>query len=86
MAGTVTHYYFAKDVYNNLDKTPIGDANYQVTSSNSSIVTAGAVNDFTSSNGNYVTLMPKATGKATITMKIVDVDHYFVMTFTVQVI
>ena len=72
--------------YNILDKTPIGDANYQVTSSNSSIVTAGAVNDFTSSNGNYVTLMPKATGKATITMKIVDVDHYFVMTFTVQVI
>ncbi|MBQ2162611.1 MAG: Ig-like domain-containing protein, partial [Bacteroidales bacterium] len=72
--------------YNILDKTPIGDANYQVTSSNSSIVTAGAVNEFTSSNGNYVTLMPKATGKATITMKIVDVDHYFVMTFTVQVI
>ena len=72
--------------YNVLDKKPIGTATYEVTSSNTSIVVVSAYNSFASSNGNYVYVMPKATGKATITMKAVDDNHYFVMSFTVQVI
>ena len=62
------------------------DANYTVTNSDSSVVTASANNAFTESNGNYVRITALKAGTTTVKISLIDENRYnFVMSFKITV-
>ncbi len=84
--GSFCNLKFASQESSKFGSINFQDADYAITSSDTSVAAVKATNSFTGNNGNYVSIQGQKAGTSTVVVSLIDENRYnFKMTFQVTV-
>ena len=84
--GSMCNLKFTSQESSKFGSINFQDADYAITSSDTSVAAVKATNSFTGNNGNYVSIQGQKAGTSTVVVSLIDENRYnFKMTFQVTV-
>ena len=84
--GSFCNLKFASQESSKFGSINFQDADYAITSSDTSVAAVKATNSFTGNNGNYVSIQGQKAGTSTVVVSLIDENRYnFKMSFKITV-
>ena len=84
--GSMCNLKFASQEFSKFGSINFQDADYAITSSDTSVAEVKATNTLTGKNGNYVSITGLKAGTSTVVVSLIDENRYnFKMSFKITV-